>query len=373
MIKLIRNVDNRIGLSVQTIRKISGYYARLSLNSKTYTVPDILKENVSIAIPKDDVAAIYARGKGIEGFLRAYDTEDEKQLELRIWFRVCDTERDADGFQTLNLQFTDTGDHGGGGGGGGGGEVTKAMFDAEVSARKEGDDKTLEDAKEYADDREITAANVKYDNPEYPTVKAALDKLLYVAPAINSFTGGGTYENGKSVDKVSFAWTLNKDVTTQSISNGVGEIAASKRAYTYAPSLPITSNTTFTLTVGDGTKTATRSTSISFQNKVYWGVSAKDSLDNADILAFETAGKASFATGRAMTKTFDCSAGGYFYFAIPTDFCTGMKMVVGGLAFSDFSFVTKEDFVNASGKTVSYNVYRPNSIQHGSSITVEVK
>lgn len=373
MIKLVRNADNRIGLTVQSIHKISGYYARLSLNSKTYTVPDILKENVSIEIPRGDVAAIDARGKGIEGFLRAYDSEDEKQLELRIWFRVCETERDAVGFQTLNLQFTDTGDHGGGGGGGGGGEVTKEMFDAEVSARKEGDDKTLEDAKEYADDREITAAQVKYDNPEYPTVKAALDKLLYVAPVINSFTGGGTYENGKSVDKVSFAWSLNKDVTTQSINNGVGEIAANKRAYTFSPSLPITSNTTFTLTVGDGTKTATRTTSISFQNKVYWGVSAKDSLDDADILAFETAGQASFATGRAMTKTFNCSEGGYFYFAIPTAFCSGLKMVVGGLAFSDFTFVTKADFVNASGKTVSYNVYRPNSIQHGSSITVEVK
>lgn len=372
MVKLVRNIDNRIELSVQSIHKISGYYARLSLNSKTYTVPDILKENVSIEIPSGDVAAIYARGKGIEGFLRAYDSKDEKQLELRIWFRVCDNEREAVGFQTLNLHFTDTGDHGGGGVGGGG-EVTKAIFDAEVSARKEGDDKTLEDAKKYADEKLVTAANVSYDNLEYTTVKAALDKLLYVAPAITSFTGGGTYENGQSVDKVSFAWTLNKDVTTQSISNGVGKISASKRAYTYAPSLPITSNTTFTLTVEDGKKTATRSTSVSFKNKVYWGVSAKDSLDNADILAFETAGKASFATGRAMTKTFDCSVGGFFYFAIPTDFCTGLKMVVGGLAFSDFKVVTKEDFVNASGKTVSYNVYRPNSIQHGSSITVEVK
>lgn len=348
MIKLIKNTANTIKLDVSSIMPIDGFFARLSLNSKTYTVSDLTKNNLSVKIPKADVVDIGARGKGLEGFLRAYNQQEEKQLELRIWFRVCDTAREADGFQTLYLQFTDTGEHTGeddDGGGGGGGSSEPVV---------------------------VTAADVTYDNADYPTVKAALDKLLYVSPAINSFNGGGSYENGKSIATVNFSWSLNKTVTSQSITD-VGIVGASARSYSYTPASPITSNKTFTLTVGDGTKTATRSTSISFYNKIYWGVSANAELTNADVLAFETAGNAAFASSRAITKTFNCSGGKYFYFAIPTSFCNGLKMVVGGLSFSAFTFVTKADFVNASGKTVSYNIYRPNSIQNGSSITVEVK
>lgn len=349
MIKLVNNANNKIKLNVSTIMPITGFFARLSLNGKTYSVTDLTKVNLTISIPKADVVEIAAKGKGVEGFLRAYDTSEEKKLEQRIWFRVVDTAREANGFQTLYLQFTDTGlpnddDDDDSGGSGGGGTVTV----------------------------DVTAADVTYDNAEYPTVKAALDKLLYVAPSITSFSGGGSYENGKSIATVNFAWAVNKTVTSQSITD-VGSVGVSARAYTYTPTTPITGNKTFTLTVGDGTKTATRSTSISFYNKIYWGTSDKATLTNADILAFETAGNAAFASSRAIKKTFNCSGGKYFYFAIPTSMCSGLTIVVGGLSFSAFTTVTMADFTNASGKTVSYNIYRPNSIQNGSSISVEVK
>lgn len=354
MIKLIVNKDNTLDLRVLSIVDITGYYARLSLNGMTYSVQDIDKDNVYITIPKEDVESIYARGKGIEGFLRAYNPEGDKKLEQRIWFRTCTTDREAVGFQTLYLSFTDTGlpksDDSGESGGGGSGEGGETVLPTE-----------------------ITAADVTYDNPSYPTVKAALDKLLYVAPSITSFTGGGQYENGKSITSVKFTWAVNKTVETQNINNGVGEVDASSRSHVYTPTTPITSNKTFTLTVSDGTNTATRSTSITFSNKIYWGVSANDTLTNADILAFETSGSAAFASSRVITKTFNCSGGKYFYFAIPTSLCNGLKMVVGGLSFTAFTSVEMSDFVNASGKTVSYTVFRPNSVQNGSSITVEVK
>ena len=219
----------------------------------------------------------------------------------------------------------------------------------------------------------ITAQSIDYHNPDYPTIEAALDQLLYVAPSVTSMSGGGTYENGKSISSVTLKWAINKNVITQSLNQGIGSIDPSLRQYVYTPTKPITSNTTFTLTVGDGTKTATKSTSVSFQNKIYWGVSPNPVLTNEEILAFEKAGQASFATSRAITKTFNCTGGNYFYFVMPTSFVSGMSMLVGGLAFSAYTKTTMADFVNASGKNVSYTQIRPNDIQNGSSIKVEIK
>lgn len=165
MIKLVNNANNKISLNVTTIMSLSGFFARLSLNGKTYTVEDLTKENISITIPKADVAEIAARGKGIEGFLRSYDADGTKRLEMRIWFRVVDTAREANGFQTLYLQFTDTGSHEGSGSGG---TITI----------------------------KTTASDVTYDNAEYPTVKDALDKLI----ADDETSRGGWREVATSAD-----------------------------------------------------------------------------------------------------------------------------------------------------------------------------
>lgn len=169
-------------------------------------------------------------------------------------------------------------------------------------------------------------------------------------------------------------WALNKAVTSQSFNQGIGSLDVNLRQYVYTPTNPIKSNTTFTLTVGDGTKTATKSTAVSFQNKIYWGVSPNTVLTNEEILAFEKAGQASFATSRTISKTFNCSGGNYFYFVMPTSFIAStMKVIVGGLSFSDYTLTAMPEFVNGSGKNVSYTQFRPNNLQNGSSITVEIK
>jgi hypothetical protein len=221
---------------------------------------------------------------------------------------------------------------------------------------------------------QLDASSITYTHPDYPTVQAALDKLLYLAPSITSLTGGGTYENGKEISSVTLKWALNKAVTSQSFNQGIGSLDVNLRQYVYTPTNPIKSNTTFTLTVGDGTKTATKSTAVSFQNKIYWGVSPNTVLTNEEILAFEKAGQASFATSRTISKTFNCSGGNYFYFVMPTSFIAStMKVIVGGLSFSDYTLTAMPEFVNGSGKNVSYTQFRPNNLQNGSSITVEIK
>ena len=149
------------------------------------------------------------------------------------------------------------------------------------------------------------------------------------------------------------------------MNQNIGVLGADVRTYKYET--PITSNTTFTITGSDGKTTKSASTSVTFQPSRYWGVSAKTSLTDADILGLSS----ELSTVRTQSRTFDCSGGKYFYFVIRTDYCSGIKFKVGGLAFSDMTVETR-NVVNAQGYSQSYNIYRVNNIQTGSAIAVEV-
>lgn len=196
------------------------------------------------------------------------------------------------------------------------------------------------------------------------TLQDAMDKLLYITPTV-SISGGGNYEIGSSQTSTKLTWTWNKAIKTQSLNQGIGSLDPALRTYTYNTS--ISSDTTFTITGSDGTTTKTASTAVKFLPKRYWGVSANTSLTDAQIIALSS----ELNTSRTQTRTFDCSGGKYFYFAIKTSYCSGIKFKVGGLSFSDMLVETRQ-FTNASGHTDSYNIYRVNSIQTGSSITVEI-
>lgn len=213
---------------------------------------------------------------------------------------------------------------------------------------------------------EIPADKVEYINGDIRTVKDALDQLLYISPDITSFTGGGTYEKGSVINNVNLSWTLNKDITSQSINQGIGDLDISLRKYDISEA-NLTEDTTYTLTVSDGKNSDSASTSVLFRQKGYWGVSTETSLTNEQILALSQ----EFSTGRNQNRTFDCSGGKYFYFVIPTQYCNGIQFKVGGLSFTGMEETTIQ-LTNASGYEASYNVYRCSNIQTGSAINVEV-
>lgn len=213
---------------------------------------------------------------------------------------------------------------------------------------------------------EIQASNVEYNNNGFTSVQEALDSLLYVKPSITTFTGGGTYELGSIINTVNLKWVLNKQVVSQSLNQGIGTIDKNLRNYSITDA-NISTNKTYTLTVSDGTNTASKSTTITFSQKRYWGVSESSTLTDTDILKFNQ----EFSTGKIQTRTFNCSGGKYFYFVIPTQYCNNIAFKVGGLAFSAMEVITR-NVVNASGHTASYNIYRPTNIQTGSNIMVEV-
>lgn len=221
------------------------------------------------------------------------------------------------------------------------------------------------DLSNYALKSDLTSNNIEYNNGDITSVKEALDKLLYIDPTITSLTGGGTFEMGQTVESILLKWSINKDIESQSLNQNIGTIDKAIRQYQY--NNPITSNTTFTLTINDGVKTVNSSTTVSFKQKRYWGVSTKDNLSNEDILLLSQ----EFASNRQQTRTFDCSGGKYFYFIIPTQMCNGISFKVCGLAFSDMVNSTIQ-LINIYDYTSSYNVYRVNNVQTGSSIEVQV-
>lgn len=224
----------------------------------------------------------------------------------------------------------------------------------------------------------LDAEAIEYNNGDYRNVKEALDSLLYVEPVITSFTGGGTYEAGTIVTNVSLNWAYNKVMARQEINQGIGELEPDIRTYdvsglNWGEDLDFSKSSTmdkaFTLNAWDDhNKQVTRNTTVSFSLRRYAGESEKTELTDADIQALRFN---DLSRSRSQTRTFNCSGGKYFYFAIPTRYCNGIKFVVGGLSYSDL-VITTRDFVNKLGFTESYNIYRSGNIQTGSEIKVEV-
>ena len=219
------------------------------------------------------------------------------------------------------------------------------------------------------------ADNITYENSNYPSwtnVKKALDgimaKIDYIKPEITSFTSTAqeVYEFGQKVSNIVFNWTVNKYITTQSLTNYTLP-DASVRTITYTND--ITSNKTFTLTIGDGKNTASKSVSIEFRNKIYYGSSAIPSnFNSAFILGLSNK---QFATSKS--GSFDITVGSneYGFIAFPSSFGTLSSVKIGGFN-TDVINCGTISFTNASGGTTNYNIYRTGRHSLGA-ITMEIK
>lgn len=189
---------------------------------------------------------------------------------------------------------------------------------------------------------------------------------LYQAISISSFTGGSTNEIGSTVSSVSLNWTYNKTETSQSLNQGIGTVTNGVRTYTY--STPITSNTTFTLSASDGTTTTSSNTSVSFLPRVWWGTDSKTSLTSADILLLDNN---QLSSTRARSLTINGN-GEYIYYAYPASYGTA-TFTVNGLLNTAWTLTTvMHSNLLTPGNTQLYNVYRSNTIQNGTGISIVI-
>ena len=219
---------------------------------------------------------------------------------------------------------------------------------------KVGNDGNIEVVGDLADD--ISYQNINY--PSWTNVKEALDGIMakvdYIKPEITSFTSTAqeVYEVGQKVSNIVFNWTTNKDVTTQSLTDcPLADVNVRTATYTN----DITSNKTFTLTIGDGQNTASKNISISFRNKIYYGSSViPTDFDSAFILGLSNK---QFATGKNGTYTVNVASNEYGFIAFPSSFGTLSSVKIGGFDTDVISCGTIS-FTNASGGTTNYNIYR---------------
>lgn len=197
------------------------------------------------------------------------------------------------------------------------------------------------------------------------TNNGVLQLSLYSAPAITSFDNNqNTVEVGATIASTVLTWTLvGGAITSQSLDNSIGSLNTALRTYTHTSSY--STDRTYVLTASDGVTPTTRSTTINFLRKAYWGASANTSLNDAQVIALSQA----FATGRQMTQSISAT-GQYLYIAYPATFGAA-SFVVDGFADAGWTLVTRT-FVNASGGSASYNIYRHTLIFSGGTYSVTV-
>lgn len=208
-----------------------------------------------------------------------------------------------------------------------------------------------------------TAALIKKIKDEFVT----RDEFEYVPIAITSFTNNkNIVEMGTKITDVILNWALNKDPKTMMI-NSESITPLSTRTKTYSGQ-NITQNVAYTLKVTDEKNaSATKTTSISFVNGVYWGAKeAPESYDSAFVLGLTKGLQGS----KGKTFTVDAAAGQHIFYALPTRYgaCT---FSVGGFD-GGFTKVSTIQFTNASGYAESYDIYKSVNAGLGNT-TVTVK
>lgn len=182
-----------------------------------------------------------------------------------------------------------------------------------------------------------------------------------VFPFTMSLTGGGTFEKG-SAQTIGLSWSYDREITSQSINGEALDVDVRTRQYE-----DIDSDTSYTLSAESGGQIYTRSASVVFRLKKYYGVSDKEALTNEEILALSTL----WAERGQGSTVFDCTGGKYVYYILPQSMSSGIQFWVGGLRNSDWVEEVRE-ITNAYGHTERYIIFRLNSIQTGV-LNLEVK
>ena len=192
------------------------------------------------------------------------------------------------------------------------------------------------------------------------------EEFNYKPITINSFTNSrNTIEMGTVITELTLNWSLNKKAKEQKIDNEVIDSSVNTKKLTEQN---ITSNKTFTLVVKDEKEaTATKQTSITFLNGVYWGVGESNQEVNNEFILGLTKGLQG-----SKTKTFSVNAGEgqHIFYAVPTRY-GNCNFNVGGFD-GGFNKVATLQFKNASGYTESYDVYKSTNANLGNT-TVTVK
>ncbi len=221
----------------------------------------------------------------------------------------------------------------------------------------------------YYDKTETYAKTETYSKSEVDNI---VGDIVYAPISITALSvSPNQAEMGSTVTSATLTWTLSKTPYSMDI-DGDAVSGTSTRTATLT-GLSIIANKTWTLTATDAGSasnspaTATKTVSLTFLNRVYYGAAAVPANFNSAFL-LGLSGK-DLASGKAKTFTVSAGSGQYIWYAVPKRFGT-CAFNVGGFD-GGFSLIGTLQHTNASGYTEDYYVYRSDNAALGST-TVKV-
>jgi hypothetical protein len=171
-----------------------------------------------------------------------------------------------------------------------------------------------------------------------------------------------TVEIGSNISSVNLFWETN--IVPDSIT--INGVSVGNTLTSYESIEPLTSDKTFVLSVSKNNVTKSKSSSVKFLNRYYWGTNENSSPTEAIVKSLNS----QLSEQKTLSVTFDCNGGRYFYIAYPKRFGNAM-FKVAGLTYTDY-VLEEIEVMNESNYSETYFVYRSGVIQFGSGITVDV-
>lgn len=211
-------------------------------------------------------------------------------------------------------------------------------------------------------DKDIYAKNVHYENEQFTNVQDALDSLLYKAPQVNSLSSniGTTVEMGTMLSSVTFTWSYNKSIVSQSFA-GV-TLDSNIRIYTYTKG--IYNNVTLTLTANDGKNNCSRNISFTYANRIFYGVSDTTTY-NVNLLKSLSN---TLSNNRNRSFTVNPINNQHIIYAIPSRLGE-CKFSVNGFE-GGFQKVSTIKYTNSQNYTEDYYIYRSDNPNLGKTTVV---
>lgn len=191
---------------------------------------------------------------------------------------------------------------------------------------------------------------------------------------VDSFVPPGTKEVGDTLNNPSFTATYSEPPTTASVIDNQGGLAqnviATPNAFAYLASYTKTVNNTavnFTLTASNGVSSDSKTTSVYWMPRAFWGVGPDGLSTEADI---EGLANSALASGKSRIITLSPGVGEHIYYAYPASYGEAEFFVDGWPGGFDLISATIS-VTNGFGVTQNYRLYRSTNANLGTT-TVQI-
>lgn len=201
------------------------------------------------------------------------------------------------------------------------------------------------------------------ENENIHNVKEALDILLYKDLQISQFTvTPNEAEIGEVINELVYNWSYNKFINSQQFDGSTVDLSIRSKTLTNN----INTTTSKTLTATDGTKSVSKTATITFKYGKYYGVSTTNPTSKFIISNFTR----NLNLSKGSTFTVNATDGQYIYLLVPESM-SDIKFVVNGFE-GGFQIVNNNFQFTNNGITTKCILFRSDNYNLGNT-TITIK